>query len=88
MFAMGRGSMVRRRPALTWVLDERRVVGDNIFDWVPPTILGARSRQCSKAVQHGCWRARRLRELTARRPVMCRWAVPATNLDGRVQGVA
>ena len=72
---------------VTWVLDEL-VVGDNISDWVSPTNVGPRSRQCLKAVQHGCWRARRLRELTARRPVMCRWAMPATNLDGRIQGVA
>ena len=74
-------------PCVTWVLDEL-VVGDNISDWVSPTIVGPRSRQCLKAVQHGCWRARRLRELTARRPVMCRWAVPTTNLDEKGQGVA
>ena len=74
-------------PCVTWVLDEL-VVGDNISDWVSPTIVGPRSRQCSKAVQHGCWRARRLRELTARRPVMCRWAVPTTNRDINDQGVA
>jgi hypothetical protein len=29
-----------------------------------------------------------LRELTARRPVMCGWAVPTTNLDEKGQGVA
>jgi hypothetical protein len=69
------------------VLDER-VVGDYISDWVSPTIVGARSLQCFKAVQHGCWRARRLRVLTARRLVMCRWAVPTVNLDGDDQGVA
>jgi len=74
-------------PCVTWVLDER-VVGDNISDWVSPTVVGARSRQCLKAVQHGCWRARRSRELTARRPVMCGWALPAANLDRGDQGVA
>ena len=40
-------------PCVTWVLDEF-VVGDYISDWVSPTIVGPRSRQCSKAVQHGC----------------------------------
>ena len=65
MLGMGRGSVVRGRPCVTWVLDEL-VVGDNISDRVSPTMVGARSRQCSEAVQHGCWRARRLRELTAR----------------------
>lgn len=64
-------------PCVTWVLDERGVVGDNISDWVSP-VVGARSRQCSKAVQHGCWRARRLQELTAR-PLMCWWAVPTVD---------
>ena len=34
----------------------------------PPVVVGARSRQCSKAVQHGCWRARRWQELTAGDP--------------------
>jgi hypothetical protein len=29
-----------------------------------------------------------LRELTARRPGMCRWAVPTTNHDINDQGVA
>jgi hypothetical protein len=38
-------------PCVTWVLDEH-VVGDYISDWVSPT-MGARSRQCLKAVQHG-----------------------------------
>ncbi len=87
MLAMGRGVMVRGRPALPGC-STNCVVGDNISDWVSPTIVGPRSRQCLKAVQHGCWRARRLRELTARRPVMWRWAVPTTNLDSRFQGVA
>ena len=72
---------------VTWVLDEL-VVGDNISDWVSPTIVGPRSRQCFMAVQHGCWRARRLRELTARRPVMFGWAMPSVNLDSSDQGVA
>ena len=74
-------------PCVTWVLDEL-VVGDDISDWASPTIVGGRSHQCWEAVQHGCWRARRLRELTARRPVMCRWAVPTTNLDCEDQGSA
>jgi hypothetical protein len=80
MLGMGRGSGGAEAPCVTWVLDEQ-VVGDNISDWVSPTMVGPRSRQCSKAVQHGCWRARRLRELTARRLLMCRWAVPTTNPD-------
>ena len=75
-------------PCVTWVLDEQ-VVGDDISDWVSSTMaVGPRPRQCLKAVQHGCWRARRLLELTARRPVMCRRAVPTTNLDSGDQGVA
>jgi hypothetical protein len=74
-------------PCVTWVLDEL-VVGDNISDRVSPTMMGARSHQCSKAVQHGCWRARRLPELTTRRLVMWRWAVPTINLDGGYQGAA
>ena len=45
MLAMGRGLMLRGRPAFTWVLDEF-VVGDNIAVWVSPTIVGPRSRQC------------------------------------------
>jgi hypothetical protein len=65
MLAMGRDFDGAEAPCVTWVLDEQ-VVGDNISDWVSPTIVGPRSRQCSKAAQHGCWRARRLRELTAR----------------------
>ena len=72
---------------VTWVLDER-VVGDDISDWVSPTIVDGRSHRCFEAVQHGCWRARRWRELTARRPVMCKWAVPTISRGGRVQGVA
>ena len=73
-------------PCVTWVLDEL-VVGDYISDWVSPT-MGARSRQCLKAVQHGCWPACAWRELTARRPGMWRWAVPTVTLDSSDQGVA
>ena len=43
--------LVAGAPCVTWVLDDR-VVGDNISDRVSPTMVGARSRQCSKAVQH------------------------------------
>ena len=38
--------------------------------------MGARSRQCLKAVQHGCWRARRWQERAAQ-TLMCEWAVLA-----------
>jgi hypothetical protein len=69
------------------VLDEL-VVGDNISDWVSPTIVGPLARQGFEAVQHGCWRPRRLRELTARRPVMCGWAEPTITLDEGDQAVA
>src|SRR5260370_361 len=46
-------------PGVTSVLDERGVVGDNNRIWVSP-LAGARSRHCSEAVQHECWRATRL----------------------------
>jgi hypothetical protein len=46
-------------PSVTSVLDERGVVGDNNRIWVSP-LVGARSRHCSEAVQHECWRATRL----------------------------
>jgi hypothetical protein len=61
------------------VHDEGSVVGDNNLDWVSP-VLGARSRQCLKAVQHGCWWARRWRELAAQ-TLMCEWAVLAVGTD-------
>ena len=64
MLAVGRGSMLRG--AVRYLVLDELVVGDNISDRVSPTVVGARSRQCLKAVQHGCWRARRLRELNAR----------------------
>jgi hypothetical protein len=73
-------------PCVTWVHDDH-VVGDNISDWVSPTLAGVRSHLCLEAVQYGCWRARILPELTARRPAMCKWAVPTISLDG-CQGVA
>lgn len=86
MLAMGRGAGGAGAPCVTWVLDDH-VVGDNISGWVSPDGAGTRSRRCIKAVQHGCWQARRFQELTARRPVMCSWAVPITGLDVG-QGVA
>ena len=42
--------------------------------------MEARSRQCLEAVQHGCWRARRWRELAAQ-ILMFEWAVLAVDAD-------
>jgi hypothetical protein len=69
-------------PCVTWVLDERHVVGDNNRDLgVPRGAWEARSRRCYKAVQPEGWRARAWRELTAVEPVMLAWAVPAVVAD-------
>jgi hypothetical protein len=50
-------------PCVTEVLDGPQPAGDYNRDWLTPG--GERSRQCTKAAQHECWRARRWQELTA-----------------------
>ena len=53
-------------PCVTWVLDERHVVGDNNRDLgVPRGAWEARSRRCYKAVQPEGWRARAWQEPSA-----------------------
>jgi len=79
MLAMGRGWKVRRRPALPGCSTTMSSATTSLIGY-PPTIAGVRSHQCLEAVQHGCWRARILPELTAT-TVMCKWAVPTISLD-------
>ena len=51
-------------PSVSWVRDDRGVVGDNNLDWVTPG-WGPRSPRCLEAVEHWCWRAWTWQELTA-----------------------
>lgn len=71
-------------PSVIWVLDELGVVGDNSRDRVTPG--GERGRvSVSRPFQHGCWRARQWRELTARTLVL-ETGGPSRGLPGKALG--
>jgi hypothetical protein len=56
------------RPALPGCSTKLVSSATTILTGCPPWCVGARSRQCSKGIQRGRWRARRLQELTAGDP--------------------
>jgi hypothetical protein len=62
-------------PSVTWVLDEL-VVGDDIFDWVTPRRMGARSAHCSEAVGPKTAGEQRANWSFQPRTLMCCWDDP------------